>query len=1027
MAALVYASCAPDDIQPDDKEDVENKDPDKEDPGKEDEGNKEDTPGVDNTFTELVDSLKTVLYRQTRAMQLVLTAENIQISACNQTEIEGLYEVSLSTGASFIAYVDEDDIFTDVLTYVESDGQKCWAVNDKEGNAVAIEDKAGKKLALTSSVDVDIVDRKYYLKSEDASYDLGYTMDDKVQMFEFKPLVDNSGAVYAIEFNFGSSKKKLVYVEGYAGLYFYLPSDQTKTSVTELYVNTEGKASVAVSLAGDFAWKPVVGEGWTAQIREEEQIVYVDITAPDQVEYAETLQLKAVSEEGSFEFSSVSLTDVRFHSLTVSVTDAVISPSTGLGKFAYGITLLSDFNADAVLEIGLGLISGAVTEADGCGVSEVAVSEAFADILGEQLDSEERYVLWAVADGLLSYVEFGEIAVDVDVKSVSLLDAEVEININGAEALFGGVMEKSDTMLEEILYQVNNDIYEPLDISQVYDYSGAASEFTMLSGVKNELYPSTTYVVWVVPAVDGDYVYGEKDVIYMEFTTNPIVEGGSLELTCSDVTATPSSLSFDLSCDGAAMIYYAFFTETGGGIYSDPSVPDNVKFEQIISEDSDIRVGGFTEVVGDKVTAVGTNLNDEAATTYWMYAVAVDKDGKYGKVHCVSAQTLVLAYDNTISLSVDVSEVTATSAVFKVTSNGGDLSDYIYWVGRSSDPFWANTAYCGATKNTAQKYMALNPDDENIVKAMRKYGPLSPDGTLKVEGMTMETKYVLVILEKGDVYYSPAGYKIVTTLAADLGDIVRTGTDKWNEAMSMIHFDWHKESFEQPPHLMATYAFAITCPKDFTSYVMCASEDYFTEMGLTKVEHHMIELETYAGRRVDKDHTVYDEKGNMRNEPDYYKGGVKKEGQLMSVNDFYVHGIPCEGTVTYFAEGTHGEDGCHTWNGGVCENYARAEQKIAYYRSEEPWKIRATSFGLEGQEAADWVEALKNAYYELYKDVKPLLYINDGSPLEMTNPYGTGVNDDGVVPDRVIVMLKDRQGNYYEPMYFEVPNYFEEK
>ena len=82
---------------------------------------------------------------------------------------------------------------------------------------------------------------------------------------------------------------------------------------------------------------------------------------------------------------------------------------------------------------------------------------------------------------------------------------------------------------------------------------------------------------------------------------------------------------------------------------------------------------------------------------------------------------------------------------------------------------------------------------------------------------------------------------------------------------------------------------------------------------------------------------------------------------------------------------------------------------------------------MEGQEAADWVEALKNAYYELYKDVKPLLYINDGSPLEMTNPYGTGVNDDGVVPDRVIVMLKDRQGNYYEPMYFEVPNYFEEK
>ena len=32
--------------------------------------------------------------------------------------------------------------------------------------------------------------------------------------------------------------------------------------------------------------------------------------------------------------------------------------------------------------------------------------------------------------------------------------------------------------------------------------------------------------------------------------------------------------------------------------------------------------------------------------------------------------------------------------------------------------------------------------------------------------------------------------------------------------------------------------------------------------------------------------------------------------------------------------------------------------------------------------------------------------------------------DKGELHDRVIVMLKDRQGNYFEPMYFEVPNYF---
>ena len=34
-------------------------------------------------------------------------------------------------------------------------------------------------------------------------------------------------------------------------------------------------------------------------------------------------------------------------------------------------------------------------------------------------------------------------------------------------------------------------------------------------------------------------------------------------------------------------------------------------------------------------------------------------------------------------------------------------------------------------------------------------------------------------------------------------------------------------------------------------------------------------------------------------------------------------------------------------------------------------------------------------------------------------------DDEGNIPDRVVVMLKDLDGNYYEPMFFEVPDYFE--
>ena len=42
----------------------------------------------------------------------------------------------------------------------------------------------------------------------------------------------------------------------------------------------------------------------------------------------------------------------------------------------------------------------------------------------------------------------------------------------------------------------------------------------------------------------------------------------------------------------------------------------------------------------------------------------------------------------------------------------------------------------------------------------------------------------------------------------------------------------------------------------------------------------------------------------------------------------------------------------------------------------------------------------------------------------MEHHEASGPDDNGVVIDDVIVVLKDLNGNYYEPMIFQVPNYF---
>ncbi len=69
-------------------------------------------------------------------------------------------------------------------------------------------------------------------------------------------------------------------------------------------------------------------------------------------------------------------------------------------------------------------------------------------------------------------------------------------------------------------------------------------------------------------------------------------------------------------------------------------------------------------------------------------------------------------------------------------------------------------------------------------------------------------------------------------------------------------------------------------------------------------------------------------------------------------------------------------------------------------------------------------EELRDFYYPYYKDKTPIVFVNDGKALDVFQPYAVGPNDSGVVIDDVLIVLRDKEGNYYEPMVFPVPDLF---
>lgn len=987
--------------------------------------------------TDRVVQLEKDLKSQADAISSLVGAGSA-VSKC-EMQADGSYLVTLSDGTKFKVLPQTAD-FSALMTYVEVGGTKYWALYNVDGEAELLKDASGKNIPVSAKVDVVVKDEKYYIVVNGVEYMTGYDVNDMVQVYKScTPHADASGNVYALTFSFGEGLDVTVSVDGYRGVLFKLETAGGASElVSEYYVPYGTTQSFLIEVEGVVDYALQIPYGWKVVERQDKQTenVYLDITAPSKalVESGAAfaggdLKAMAVVEGGDASITKMVLSAEPFKSLEFSSTRLLAEPYDGVVKFVYGLVLETEYEEAAVLAEVEKLITSNNDAPAGYVVSETAVNLAMNEILGADLNPEVRYVAFVIPalydaesesvyyldPSLLKTYEFGAILTRMSEPVPSLFDAEITVEVIGTDKMWAGTAVKEDNLFEDIIYAITNEIAEPVDACA--SYSGPASGFpTASANAGVEFIPGTSYVTWCVPVDPDKVAYTEDDIIFREFTTKSLASGGALEVVTGEPTVSVSSISVPVSAEGATMIYYAYLTATEAGRLGGSDGFDEQKFELIMKSENK------TVVMGDEALAELETVKPES--TMWLFAAAIDSDGKYGKVKCVSS-TLPKVTFSSMSLSYSDVKIGSSTLEFQITAANGTPVRYIYWIGTATDPFWVK---CGKIRQDAEKYMAVYPDDEAIAKVMRANGDVSEDGKIVIRDLRMEEEYIMMVLAQDEFgKFSKGAYKKVTTLAADLGVIRTEGSELWNAAKETIKIEWIPEMFEAAvsQNMLAQYGFDFLCPQEYTAYVLCASDTYFEDAGLTKNTQIIIEIENFCSRKYDDGRTV-ERDGEILLEPDYIADGEKHGGQMMNVYQYYVHGVPTRGFVTYFAAGSHGDGNCIYWDNGVDVNYQRAQDLIAEHCTLAPYERRAASFGLKGQEAADWAQDLLTAYLPFYENAVPIIYENDGSPLRVMTPNATGVNEKGLVPDRVVVVLKDLDGNYFEPMYFEVPNYFED-
>ncbi len=895
-----------------------------------------------------------------------MLAGKIMIKDVSTDTETGITTVTLTNGSKLQLYPQKD--MKSFVTYITSGGVDYWAYIDENGKKQYFLNEEGEAIPVKAEMpEVIVRDDEAFLVIGGVEYPLG---GSNSVFSDYEVIKDElTDEVLAVTFTFGENMTFTVTVDNAAGLLFVQTSGMMTTVLKDYYVTPGTTAKVQVQAIGVVDYVLQIPDGWRVKDGEDAMLgKYFEITAPEAslVESgvaAEEGELKvvAVLQGGKATVAKLNLTTKPFKEFVVSAGNATVRMNTGLVKYVYGVCDKAEYDEATIFAAAEALL-GSVTDApDGYGITNYDLEAvSLAEIAGSELVAGHEYVFWVIPAAYSDaeskfYLKPGTIqttvasygSVKLEVKDASFRDATMDMALEGASSYYFTVMPKADYDLEHILYLLNTAPETFTLKTEPMTYAGSVFEFAGVKAVEN-----TEYVALLILSVDGrDYV--KADVIVKEFATLPLVPGSTVTVTATEKKVSHNDVETTLTAAGAEMIFYLYDEP-----YNLPAFADaKAKAEYVLANGKS--VAGETADVKASDCLASINKNTELI----LLALATDATGKYSEVIEQKYTTTDTPFnDLVVNLSLAVNSPDGMK--INISTTGGEVVEYLYWIGKTTDNSWSSPNLLGGSAEKAQVYMANNPTANRFVNTAKNY-PIV-DGVITITDHELNKEYVVVAMAKdAEGLYSQATALIFTTHAVNMGNIVYSTDSKWSAAKSALKLDFIKERFWAAASSMAfgNYSYNVTAPEGFTAYIVSGSDSWFESEDAT-VE---LSLEEKIGMII--------QAADARRDTERYIDGVEY---------FYTfeHGDPSAGTTIIWANEEFHDANCksETCLGNV--------------------DVQGTRYGNPGT-------------------IHHVVYYNDGTPVMVTYPYAAG-NTERVI-DRVFIVLQDLDGNCYAPFEYDVP------